>query len=81
MLNVLIIEDEPNQLKNLTNILSSNFQNVKVYNISYDGESVLNTIKNCKIDILLLDLKLPGMSGVDIINFIDDQQLFKRQWI
>lgn len=77
MLKLLIIEDNVEQLKNITNIIASTFSQIKIYNISFDGESTLNLIKNYKVDIILLDLKLSGMSGVDIINFIEKENLYK----
>jgi DNA-binding NarL/FixJ family response regulator len=32
-----------------------------------DGESVLETLRNSRNDILLLDLNMPGISGPDLI--------------
>jgi len=35
-----------------------------------DGESVLNTLRQNRCDILLLDLNMPGLSGPDLISRI-----------
>lgn len=77
MLKLLIIEDNAEQLKNLTNIIASNFSQIRIYSISFDGESVLNLIKNNNVDIIILDLKLSGISGVDIIRYIESNKLYK----
>lgn len=77
MLNLLIIEDNVEQLKNVTNLIASNFSQIRIYNIAFDGESTLDLIKSYNIDIILLDLKLIGMFGVDIIDFIEKENLYK----
>ena len=53
MLNVLIIEDNPHQLKNVANIISSQIPEIKLYNISFDGESILKLLKEPYIDIII----------------------------
>lgn len=77
MLNLLIIEDDPHQLKNVANIISSQISEVKLYNISFDGESILNLLNKLYIDIIILDLKLSGISGIDIIKYIEQEKLYK----
>lgn len=77
MLNVLIIEDNPHQLKNVANIISSQIPEIKLYNISFDGESILKLLKEPYIDIIILDLKLPGISGIDIVNYMEQEKLYK----
>lgn len=77
MLNVLIIEDNPYQLRNVANIISSQFPEIKLYNISFDGESILNLLKEPYIDIIILDLKLSGISGIDIVNYMEQEKLYK----
>lgn len=77
MLKLLIIEDNAEILKNLTNIIASNFSEIRLYSISFDGKSVLNLIENNIIDIIILDLKLTGISGVDIIKYIESHKLDK----
>lgn len=77
MLNILIIEDDPNQVKNLITILSRNFSTIRVFSISFDGKSALEIIQNNEIDIILLDLKLSKMCGIDIVNFIECKNLYR----
>lgn len=35
-----------------------------------DGESAINQLKNREIDSILLDLQMPGMSGFDVLSYI-----------
>ena len=60
---VFIVEDEPD----LRDTLQYNFENegFKVKSFS-NGESFLETIKNDKPNLVILDLMLPGISGLDV---------------
>ena len=63
MSKILIVDDE----KDIADLISFNldkegFSTVK----TYDGTSVFKTIESQKPDLMILDLMLPGMSGLDI---------------
>jgi two-component system, sensor histidine kinase and response regulator len=81
-LNVFLVDDEPGILMGMESILSEYeifVQNIGVkvnFNISSfeDGESFLNALNESKPDIVLLDCKLPGINGMDIL----ENQLSKR---
>lgn len=77
MFNILVIEDNPYQLKNLINIISMECSDVRIYNMSFNAEDCLNLIQNQFIDIIILDLKLKDMSGVDLIKYIENNNLYK----
>ena len=77
MLNVLVIEDNPYLLKSIVNYISIQIPDVKLYSISFDGESILELLKESYVDIIILDLKLSGISGIDIINYINNNKLYK----
>lgn len=77
MYNVLIIEDNPHQSKNLINIICKNIPELRIYNISFDAENSFKIIDEQVVDIILLDLKLPKASGIDIIEYIENNNLYK----
>ena len=62
-----IVEDEPDIRETLAYNLSQ--EGFKVSEFS-DAESCLNKIQKKKPDLLLLDLMLPGMSGLDLCKEI-----------
>lgn len=64
---VLVVDDEPDVVELVRVIL-----NTKGYDIltSYDGESGLATAIADKPDLIITDLKMPGMSGMEFIKRI-----------
>ncbi len=77
MFNLLIVEDNLIQAHTLCNRISETFPNIKVYSISTLGKDALDIIKKDLVDIILLDLKLPDISGIDILNYISEHKLKK----
>ena len=63
MPHILIIDDE----KDIVEAVSYNLKK-ESYKVSkaYDGEIGLKLVKNKKPDLIILDLMLPGISGLDV---------------
>lgn len=69
MLSVLIADDNKSFDINMTNaILESNSNLIQISGIATDGLEAYNKIKSLLPDIVILDIKMPIMSGIDIIN-------------
>lgn len=79
MINILVADDNFNYLKNLVNIISDNNPNVRLYNFCTNGQEVIDLLKNHQdnIDIILLDLNLPVCNGIEILNYIEENNLTK----
>ncbi|MFC1960484.1 response regulator [Chloroflexota bacterium] len=67
---VLIIEDEPDVLKMLSCVLRH--QNVEITE-ALGGTQALVILENTTPDIILLDLAMPGINGLDILENIQQQ--------
>lgn len=67
MKNILIIDDE----KDIVELVVYNLKK-EGYNTDYcyDGESALKKIKNNKYDLIILDLMLPGIQGMELCRII-----------
>ena len=66
---ILIVEDEDTSLARLQLILeAAHFGNIAVVR---DGDSVLPTIRSTRISLLLLDLNLPGVPGIELLQTIN----------
>ena len=64
--NVLIVDDEVGVRESLRMILKPSFN---VYTAE-DGEGALEIIQTMPIDLVILDLKMPGMSGEEVLKLI-----------
>lgn len=71
MENLLIIEDDIIQSHFMVNYICKEIPNIRLYNIATTGKEALNIINEKKVDIIILDLNLPDMTGIDILNYID----------
>ncbi len=60
---ILFIEDEPDQVKVIRARLEANGYEVIT---AYDGLSGLDLAKNKSPDLVLLDIIMPGMDGVEV---------------
>jgi DNA-binding NtrC family response regulator len=68
---VLVVDDEMDTCANLSDILSDLGYQVDV---AYDGPSALELVKQTTYDVALLDLKMPGMDGLELYRRIKDLQ-------
>lgn len=70
MYNVLIIEDNIVQSHMIANYISKKFSNIRIYSMTTTGREAIKIIDKGLIDIILLDLLLPDISGIEILNYI-----------
>jgi DNA-binding NtrC family response regulator len=67
---VLIVDDEPNVLDSVSKILSrKGFETVT----SKNGEDALRQIKNEKYDLVVADLMMPKVSGIDLLKAVKNE--------
>ncbi|MCX8026892.1 MAG: sigma-54 dependent transcriptional regulator [Thermodesulfovibrionales bacterium] len=64
---ILIVDDEINTLKVLSAILSK-----KGYEVitSHSAEDALSKLNNANVDTIIVDYKLPNMSGIDFVEIV-----------
>jgi len=63
-MNILIIDDEPYLLEKLGSVLTGEYYSVAT---AGDGKEGLDKIWNDAYDLILLDIMLPGMSGLEVL--------------
>ena len=65
MQKILIVEDEPDLLDAYAMVLNADGYNVTT---AGDGEEALRHCENTEYDLILLDLRMPRVSGLDFLN-------------
>ena len=69
---ILIVDDEKNIVSSLTNILSDEGYEVS---ISGDGVEALELIQKDPPDLVILDIWLPGMDGIEVLKTLKSYNL------
>jgi len=68
MLDLLVVDDNMYFSKVLINNVVQNNPNLRLCMIATDGQEALDIISKRKLDIILLDLKLPVCSGLEVLE-------------
>ena len=68
---ILIVDDEPDIVELLKYNLQKEGFNVHT---ALNGIDAINILKNQKIDLIVLDLMLPGMSGMEVCRIIRESE-------
>lgn len=80
MLNCLIADDNIYYAKHLIEQINSKNEDVRVVNISIDGEETLKILNESNdIDIFLLDLKMPKLNGNDVLRMLNEERKEKYE--
>lgn len=70
MYNILIVEDEEIERRVLKSIIEDNIQGVNVVGEAKNGKEAIPIIDNLEIDLAFMDINLPGMNGLEIIDYL-----------
>ncbi|MBF0565125.1 MAG: response regulator [Nitrospirae bacterium] len=65
-IKLLIVDDEKSFADTLSQRLELRGFNVSV---AYGGEEAIESIESGSFDVCLLDVKMPGMSGIDVLRW------------
>lgn len=72
MIRVLICDDQTVVVDGLEMILSAD-EEIKVVGTAYDGAEAVQKAASTKPDVILMDLKMPGMNGIQATRLIHEQ--------
>src|SRR3989338_8048936 len=67
MAKILVVDDEPDMIWAITNVLLE--ENHSVVSVN-SGEEAITKVKDASIELVLLDFRLPGMDGIQILERI-----------
>lgn len=69
MIKLLIIEDHPLVVEGLKNLIESR-DDFSLCGVAGNADEALLLLKNCQPDVILLDIMLPGMTGLELIDIL-----------
>lgn len=75
MKKILIVEDEKSLAQAYQTILEKHGYQVQ---LAYDGEEALELIEKTAVDLILLDINMPKMNGLEMLKHLDTDTLKSR---
>ena len=69
-IRILIVDDHPVVCSGLTSMLSAQ-TGLEVVGSAASGEEALTIVQRDRPDIMLLDLRMPGMDGISVLNALE----------
>ena len=70
---VLIVDDHPVVRAGLASLLRKE-AGLKVTGAAHSGEEALEILKRSLVDVMLLDLRMPSISGIDLLNVLKNRE-------
>ena len=68
MYSIMVVEDSKPIVRDIIGKIQSIRPDIKEIVVTYDGVSALDMLKKQKPDILLTDIKMPMMDGLELIS-------------
>lgn len=68
MINMLIANKDIFKLKDLVNEVIANSKNIRIAKLTTDGEETLKALNNDDIDVALIEVDLPTMTGIEVLG-------------
>lgn len=72
-IKVLLADDEPVILRGLKKLISWDELGLKIVGEAQDGHELRQLIPECRPDLIISDISMPGLSGIDIIKELHEQ--------
>src|SRR5213075_2704315 len=67
----LIADDEPRLAENLRDLLHALWPEVEILPLAANGLEALRAINDDEPDVAFLDIRMPGLSGIELARRID----------
>jgi two-component system, LytTR family, response regulator len=71
-MRVLVVDDEPLSRTALSRVLSRR-RDVERFDVAEDGPQAIRLLKQMSYDVLLLDIQMPEMSGLELVDAVKRQ--------
>ena len=81
MIKMLIVDDEMLIAKGIAHMIEkSDFSDYET-RICFSGEEALDILRREHFDLLLTDISMPGLSGLDLIEKVREENLLRDIYI
>ena len=70
MLKVLLVDDEPFIMQGLKVLFNWEQEEFEIVKTASDGEEALEFLKECPVDLIIADINMPGINGLELLEKI-----------
>ena len=74
-MKVLIADDEINIILLIKSLIDRQKTDVEIAGEAGDGITALEMVRQLKPDVVITDIRMPGMNGMDLIRHVREEQI------
>lgn len=75
MLNILLIDDDPNIIDGIDTIIQNNFSDLFSIAKAYDGHQALTLLTENYYHIIVSDIKMPQLDGIQLLELLHSEKV------
>lgn len=72
MCKLMIVDDEPNVVSGIKSVIDWQSNDIEVCATANDGQEAFDIMKEVKPDIALMDIKMPNMTGLELLQKLNE---------
>lgn len=73
----VLLDDEKHCLKTLHHIISESFPEIEVVGLFHNPMQFLESVPDTNFDLLFIDIKMPHLTGFEVLDRLDNKEDFK----
>ena len=81
LLRVLVVDDEPIIRKGLAALLDWEAEGYCIAGEASNGETAIELLRNSEFDLIISDIKMPKMDGIEFIRYVKNNKLSDARFI
>ena len=74
MYSLYIVEDEQLEIEAIRLIIEQYTQNIDIVGTAHSGKQALNDIRRLRPDVVLMDINIPEMNGIEVLKIIKKEE-------
>ena len=75
MLKVMLVDDEPFITQGLKVLIDWEKEGFEIVKIANDGEEAYDYLKENELDLIISDIKMPGMTGIELLEKVREEKI------
>lgn len=80
-LRVLLVDDEPLIRKGLSSLIDWEAEGYQIAGEASNGNSAINLLKQNDYDLIISNINMPEMDGIELISYVKENKLSKARFV